>query len=209
MKTAIITISNDPDVENPCENDQFKIYSFCTRHSNFTHPSELNLGALDSSGQPTISNIGLRRKLEAGTAFILSYYEHGLGCWSLQGEGNNCQWDSTRIAGLMVWEGKATDIGKNRNDRAKAARSFLEVYNDWCNGNTYAYDIKEYDEENDEEGEDISSCCGYIGDKHLLDGILDAIDGTDIKIVRADGECAFAIEELPLTAKKKTEGVPA
>jgi hypothetical protein len=230
MKNAIVTIDHDPDVENPLEYDSWKVHSFCSRHSNYEHPSELGLGLyLGSDGLPPVENIGLKRKLEVGTAFILSYYEHGQGCWSLKGEGPQCRFDSTQIAGLLVWEGKPKDCGwaselepdgssrrskfeKTIEARAKNARSTLEVYNEWCNGHCYQYSIKEYDEETEEEGEDIDSSSGFIGDKHLMDGIRDAIRGTGVRIVKADGECDFIIkDELPLLieAKKKEEEVLA
>ena len=227
MKTAIVTIDHDQDVENPLEYGSWKLHSFCSKHRNYKHPSELGLGELDAYGEPRIENIGLKRKLEVGTAFILSYYEHGDGCWSLRGEGPQCQFDSTQIAGLLVWEGKPKDCGwaselepdgscrrkkfeTTLEARAKNARSTLEVYNEWCNGHCYQYDIKEYDEETEEEGEDIDSSCGFIGDKHMMSGLRDALQGTDIQIVKAEGDCAFIVkDELPMVAEAKKEEVLA
>jgi hypothetical protein len=225
MRNAIVTVDHDPDCENPLKGGGWKVHSFCSRHRSYKHPSELGLGP---DGLPPVENIGLKRQLEVGTAFILSYYKHGDGCWSLRGEGPQCHFDSTQIAGLMVWEGKPKDCGwgsvdpdggcRRRNfettleARAKNARDTLEVYNEWCNGHCYQYKIKEYNEETEEEGEDIDSSCGFVGDKHLMSGLRDALQGTDIRIVKADGECDFIVEdELPMSAevKEKKEEVLA
>lgn len=217
MRTAIVTIDHDPDVESPCEYGSWKLHSFCSRHVNYKHPSELGLGLyLGPDGLPPIENIGLKRKLEVGTAFILSYFEHGDGCWSLRGEGPQCQFDSTQIAGLLVWEGKPKDcsfckeeflkqleapghqydkawFSRDYKTRASAARSFLKNYSDWANGHCYQYSIKEYDEETEEEGEDIDSCSGYIGDD-IVAAIKEAAKDNDLRIVKVDGEADFMFD---------------
>jgi len=214
MKTAVVTVENDSCCESPIEDDSWKLHSFCSRHSNFKHPTTVGLGELDKSGQPTIHDVGLRRKLNVGTAFILSYYEHGEGCWSLAGEGMQCRFDTARIAGLLVWEGKPGDCGWGLSGpdgqrsfettleaRAKNARATLEVYNEWCNGHCYWYSLHEYDKTTEAKGEYIESSGGFIGEEHLLAGLRDVIRGRDIEIVVAEGECAFLVEDaLPMIA---------
>lgn len=224
MRTAIVTIDHDQDCENPLEYDGWKLHSFCSRHRNYKHPSELGLGLyLGPDGMPPVENIGLRRKLEVGTAFILSYYEHGDGCWSLKGEGPQCRFDSTQIAGLLVWEGKPKDCGWGRElepdgsllhknfettleARAKNARATLRVYSDWANGHCYQYDIKEYDEEAEEEGEEITSSSGYIGDD-VVSAIKEAAKDEDLRIVKVDGSADFMFD-APYQPEPKEE-VPA
>lgn len=193
MQDARISIDYDPDTDCPCESDQFKLYSFCSRHRSYKHPKDLGLGEMDASGQPK-TTINMRRKIAAGTAFILSYFEHGECVWSLQGEGPQCQWDSVRIAGLLVWEGKAKDIGKDYASREKAARAFLKSYTEWANGQCYCYRLETLD------GEDLDGCCGIIGWDWLVKMVKD--ENPDVRIVEAEGEASdgFPVEEA-LAAK--------
>jgi hypothetical protein len=178
MKDARVIIEPDSDTENPCDSDQFKVHSFSRRHSNFKDPNELGLG-----------KVGLRRKLEAKTAFILSYFEHGDCVWSLEGEGPSCPWDSVRVAGLLVWEGKPNDIGKTPAQREAAARSFIENYTDWCNGRCYHWRVETLD------GKEVNSCSGVIGWDWLVRMIQD--ECPDVRIVEAEGEASdgFPVEE--------------
>lgn len=143
-KNLTITLGHDSDVENPLEWTDWKLYSFNRRHINFRHPDEF-----------FPPGIGLRRKLDAGTAFVLSYYGHGNCVWSLQGEGPKCPWDTTRTAGILIWEGKPKRIGA---DRREAARNILKEYTLWCNGECYYYTI--LDEDTGEYLDNMGSCIG-------------------------------------------------
>jgi len=140
-----VEIWHDQDAPNPMDNDgSWKLYSFSTRHVNFKHPDEFR-------------GIGFTRKLQVGTAFLLSYYEHGNCVWSLRNEGPQCQWDSVRTAGILVWEESPSNMGaKTLEERAKDARAFLKDYTAYCNGECYGYTIT------DEQGEIINSCGGYF-----------------------------------------------
>jgi len=90
----ILTIEYDQDTESPLADSDWEMYSFNSRHSNFKHPT--------SFFPP---DLGLLRKLEVGTAFVLSCYMHGNACWSLQGEGPQCPWDTAQTAGLLMYRG--------------------------------------------------------------------------------------------------------
>lgn len=180
--TIRIRVESDSDIENPAEFDgAWKPYSFGRRHASYKDPEELGLSLeRGEDGTPKIKNPGLRRKLETGLAFFLSYYEHGGCVWSLIDEGPQCQWDSVRIAGLLVWEHKPGDMGaKTREDRAKDARLFLESYNDWSNGQGLGYVVEDVIECNlgERHYEHIDSCWGFFAnDKdHVFDEILAAI----------------------------------
>lgn len=225
MKTVKLTIDNDPDVPNPCEFGSWVVHSFGRRHSNFCEPSSLGLGELDSYGEPKVTNIGLRKKLEAGTAFLLSYFEHGNCTWSLKGEGHTCQFDSVRVAGLLVWSGSPkgcgyADIPAGENwdkkhwktdfkSRQKSAREFLDLYTDWCNGTCYRYGIVEYDEDNDEEGEEIDSGSGYIGDEHLISAIKQTVKDRGLKVVEVSGDAEWLQKYHDFNEKPKAEPVGA
>src|SRR5262245_27751229 len=115
-----LNLSHDADLENPCDHDGWRVHSFCRRHAAFRHPADLGLGNIDpATGLPRIKNPGLRSKLKNGLAFVLSYYQHGQCLWFLHGEepaGVEFQWDGTRIAGLLVWEDKASNLGPRTFD---------------------------------------------------------------------------------------------
>jgi hypothetical protein len=162
MAKFTLRIDHDPDVESPCENDgSWKLYSFNSRHINYR---DYRSFILDERGE---LKIGIRRKLEVGTAFFVSCYEHSGIAYSLNGEGTQCRWDTTAVAGILVWEHSPKDMGaKNYADRQQDARNFLEEYNHWVNGQCYCYSIEKIAKCyacNHEHGEIVASCGGYIG----------------------------------------------
>jgi len=190
--TKTVTIGYDFDVERPDSTyDGWKPISFCRRHSNFEHPANYCLNKRE--------NMGLRRKLQVGLAFQLSYYEHGLCTWSLRGEGPQCRWDSVDIAGLLIWTGRPTDMGaKTYEDRRIDARNLLEEYTDWCNGNCYWFSV---------EGAELPlhSCGGFIGTDQLTEAINETLDDRDEVIVK--GEAAYLTRYLKLKATIVEEAV--
>lgn len=190
--TKTLTIGYDRDVERPDSMyDGWRLISFCCRHDNFEHPAAYCLNNRE--------NIGLRRKLQVGLAFHLSYFEHGLCKWSLCGEGPQCRWDTVAIAGLLIWIGKPTDIGaKTYKDRAADARNFLEEYTDWCNGNCYWFTLQA-------AGQPRHSCGGFIGMDQLTEAINEALEEGDTVIVK--GEAADLAPFLDLTATIVEEAI--
>lgn len=165
--TIRVRIETDSDLENPADfGHNWTPYSFGRRHTNYRDPESLGLSLeRDEHGTPKILNPGLRRKLEVGLAFFLSYYEHGNSVWSLRGEGPQCRWDSVSVAGLLVWEHKPGDIGaKTREDRAKDAARFLETYTHWCNGEGLGYVVESGStcDKGDTHWEHIDSCWAYF-----------------------------------------------
>ncbi len=159
-----VTVFHDECCESPAEHDgSWKPYSFSTRHSNFKHPRDFNRAALG-------------RKLQVGTAFLLSYFEHGNCVWSLRGEGPQCPWDNVDVAGVLVWEESPKHMGaKTKEERAKDARAFLEEYTAWCNGECYGFSIK------DETDEVIESCGGFLSTKHMLEEIKALVGEEEIE----------------------------
>lgn len=186
MTKLTVFIEPDGDVECPADNDcTWKLYSFCTRHASFKHPSELGLGELDrSTGEPKLVGADgrkLKRKLEVGLAHILSYYEHGNCVWFRKNGdipgGVEFQWDGTRIAGLLVWEHPAREIGgKTFDARAKDADGFLREYTTWCNGEGLYFCIK------DEDGEVIDSCGGYLDSEYMLEEAADCLGDNEFEV---------------------------
>lgn len=141
-----VYVDPDDDPENPAQQDSnWRHYSFSSRHYNYKHPERLGLSLeRDEDGLPVVEDEELKQKLGEGLAFFLSYYEHGACAWSLLDQGPKCQFDSTRIAGLLVWENDPEDLGaKTYEDRAKDAAGFLETYTKWCNGWVYGYRLED------------------------------------------------------------------
>lgn len=165
-----VTISHDDDPMSPMEGDgTWTVYSFNRRHVDYKDPESIGLALeLDDDGLPVVRNPGLRRKLETGLAFFLSYYEHGACKWSLIDEGPSCRFDTARIAGILIWTHKPKEMGaRTRADRAKDARLFLESYTAWCNGEVYGYGV------DDPEGDIEDSCWGFYGNdtEYMLETI--------------------------------------
>ncbi len=79
--TLQVTIHHDHDLEDPADNgdNNWKLYSFIDRHVNYKNHEEF-----------FPPNIGLRKKLQVGLAFVLDYFEHGNCSWSRAGHGPQC-----------------------------------------------------------------------------------------------------------------------
>ena len=155
----VISLFHDPDIEDPSENDgAWTVYSFSRRHRAFADPERFF-----PNGRPTI---GLRRKLNRGLAFVLTYSEHGpcqwtRGNWPDDGPVRN-QWDTVRFAGLLVWEKPPGAMGARTPEaRGEDADHFLEVYTAWCNGEGYGYRVE--DEDEDGNRTEIESVFGFYG----------------------------------------------
>lgn len=157
---------DDDSHESPCEwDDGWKLHSFSSRHDSFTHPNALDL-----------DSIGMRRKIKCGTAFFLSYFEHGNCVWSLRDEGPKCQWDSVRTAGILIWEGSPKDLHKGYEARRESARGFCETYTYWCNGEIYGYEIHEVSPfENADPGEPLDACWGFYGWDDVKQGAKESL----------------------------------
>jgi hypothetical protein len=166
----IITIENDPFAENPADFDgAWKLYSFSHKHRSYKDRE-----TFFPDGKPTLA---LRNKLRVGLAFVLDYYEHGLCCWSLSGNGPSCRWDTARGAGLLVWEHKPSDMGaKSVEDRAKDAAGFLETYTAWANGEVYAYSVEEV----------VTLACGHTEIRDVPDGSCCGFYGNDLDYMKSE-----------------------
>ena len=199
----IVELMFDHDMENPSEFDgAWKIYSFSRRHNSYADP-ETFFHRVD--GEIVPNRVGLRRKLATGTAFVLSYYEHGNCEWSLANEGPQCRWDSTPFAGLLVWERSPKDMGaKTYADRAKDARMFLESYTAYCNGDGYGYSVTEELglECGHKERKIVDSCFGFYGNDltYMASEIRAAIAGDEFRV---EGEAEGVSEYLNLKGKQK------
>jgi hypothetical protein len=168
MKTLVIQHADDP--ENPLEYNGWKLYSFNHRHRSYKHPNEF----FPDGKTP----IGLRRKLACGTAFTLSYSEHGQCEWGVAGTISMPDFDSASFAGLLVWEQHPKDLGpKTYEDREKEAIATCAVYTAWCNGAIYEWRIE------DENGNDL-----VPSERHYYDA------GDELKVMASEAKKALAGE---------------
>lgn len=192
VRNLILTINHDLDTDCPDSGyDGWRLVSFGRKHANHEDPAKYVKSFNQRTSEVTPASIGLAKKLNVGLAFWLSYYEHGLGCWSLKGEGPQCPWDTAPLAGILIWTGKPGDIGaKTLDDRAEDARNFLESFNDWANGNCYWIRLSE------EDGEEIESIGGLIGDEAVSEVVGEALEAGDNVMV--EGGAAFLKEHLQL-----------
>lgn len=187
-RNLTLQIDTDLDVEMPDSGyDGWKLVSF----ANYEDPDKYVKAFDRRTREITPANIGLARKLRVNLAFFLSYYEHGLGAWSLIGEGIQDQWDTAYLAGLLIWSGKPGDIGaKTVEDRAADARDFLGSYNAWANGETYLFRLS------DENGGEIESIGGFIGDEALSEAIGESLQSGDN--VKVEGDAVWLKHHLRL-----------
>ncbi|MEW4571326.1 hypothetical protein AB1L88_25920 [Tautonia sp. JC769] len=165
-KTYRISVYPDHDCECPSEWESWRLISFGRRHTAYDKPERYCKG-LDRCGSPLPASIGLSRKLSCGTAYWLSYFEHGLCRWSLMGEGPYCRWDSVKVAGILLWEGAPNDLGSDYPSREAAARSFLDTYTAWTNGEVYGFEIERI-LSGSQPAESLESCWGFYGLEHCL-----------------------------------------
>ena len=193
LRPLNIRIDHDPDTESPLEYDGWKLHVLHNLRR-WSHVDPESVGFVYNDVKGTYApNIGLRKKLKVGLAFWVDYYEHGLCSWGLAG-GTMDRWDTSPGAAILVWEQPSKNLGpKTYEAREKDAANTLETYTMWCNGNTYYYDIEVgHSEDEDDIGEDIGSCGGYIGEDSVLEGIKESI-GTYWQYVPVHfvGGCAF------------------
>lgn len=162
-----VHVFHDDDMTNPCVWGGWTVHSFSRRHRSFRHPE----GLITEAGKG--ATIGVRRKLEAGTAFVLSYFEHGSCCWSLMGEGPQCRFDGVRVAGYIECRAEnVKQLPRGYAAREKAARAFLEAYTAWCNGWVYEVQVVDLDEGGEEVEEALESVGDVYDVKQAISGLL-------------------------------------
>lgn len=175
MQPVRIYIANDDSPENPSDNDGWKVFSFNPRHASYQNPNTFLTGELDADGKPEIHDEDLRKKMDAGLAFFLSYYEHGPCVWALLDQAPKCRFDGTRFAGVLIWGQPEADIGaKDPGARALDAGGFLDTYTKWCNGYVYGYNV------DDPEGKIDAGCWGFYDLDQMFHEIKEAVGDREV-----------------------------
>jgi hypothetical protein len=173
MSYDIVTKYAEYDVDIPDLGGRASVVSFSPRHTGYQHPDEFDLVG-DKFGDISSLNPGLRRKLETGTAFILSCYQHSGVVWSLKGTGPHCRWDTAPVAGILFIQ---REPGKSLEYRQGEAVEFLREYNAWCNGEVF--DIQVWN------GEDIidgSIAYGYVEAQSVVDSFKKNLESSGHKV---------------------------
>lgn len=176
------------DLDDPTEWDCWKVVGFKPGYKNYDDPNDY-----------FPANVGLRRRLATGTAFILDAYEHGAIQWSLTGDGMQCRFDTARGGGLLLLE-DTTAVQGGHKERRESAKKFLALYNDWCNGfgryavvDTYRV-VRDNDTDFDElkRNGDLESACTDVVSSHyysdeegLCQSIAESIVSSTINFGRA------------------------
>ncbi len=169
----------------------FTMHSFNSRHNHFTDPNELECAKCghwdaDHNGDPEdVEFAGICLNFTMPEGFWLSYYEHGLSSWSVQGTVHypDMQWDGVRTAGFLEvtvddderkwWNDKSDE------DKLKAAELMMQEYTNWGNGEVYGYTLESVREEtcnlgkvHKYQGETVeNSCWGFIGADYLAEEV--------------------------------------
>lgn len=194
-----LTVMHDDMPENPMDEDTlFILHSFSNRHINYTDPNvllacqyEFPEGHEDEGFYcDELPHDDTDHEYEGPEGFFLSYFEHGLCKWGLQGTMSGMpdfRWDGVEYAGFLEvkpdneWYERETDERKR-----ELAQSMVDVYTDFCNGNTYGYRLeKVVKEECDrgyvhDESEELDSCWGFIGEDHLLSELRMTLDHFEV-----------------------------
>lgn len=185
----VLRIEYDSNPQCPMEYDgSWTLVSFNKRHKHYGEPDRYLRRANDNTIIP--ANAGLRSKARAGFFYVLDYFEHGDGRWSFRDHGVQCRWDTSRYAGVLIWQNPPGDMGaKTPEDRAKDAQAFLDEYNAWANGYVYGYIVE------DPEGEHLDSCWGFYDVKYMLTEA--GLEPGDKVVIRGDAAGSIDGSDLP------------
>lgn len=169
--TLKIELDSGP-TESPLEHDSAVIFASLTR--NYLNPAEKH-GLKTQEDIERFERENAHPTRGAWAAFPLFLFEHSGSVYRVAerpakgerpanpfGSGMYAQFDSGRVGTLFV---KLSEIAKRNEPRAaklakayENARITCEVYTRWANGDVFGYVIE------DEDGDHVDSCWGFIGD---------------------------------------------
>lgn len=151
-----VKIVADDDPQNPRDDDNASLFfGWCKRHLCGDDPTK--------HGMPNAYH--LREVFPGGWDEIRAYieehfnprcilpvfmYDHGGVSYSTGSFG--CSWDSGQV-GFIFTTGE-----DDFPDPEAALKCQVEAYSDWASGNAWGFVVE------NSEGDDLESCCGFIGD---------------------------------------------
>jgi len=142
------------DVECPLDWEQEAV-KFLTWERNST------LSDYNDMEREEVERLG---NLKQYSLFPLYKYEHGGVAYSVG--GFSCPWDSGQVGYVLVIDAQ---VG---GDPREAAQGVCDQVTSWCNGDIWGFTVE------DEEGEELYSCWGFIGDTdYVKKAARDHLDG--------------------------------
>lgn len=157
---AKLGIFQDPGTTSPLEFDTgWSLVSFVSRDIDSRDIEEYYY---DYENGEYVPNAELEEKIRTGKAFELSYFSHSSSFWFRKGTKPCCQWDTLGRAGILFLP---SGIEWKDEEIPQMVDSFLEEYNNWCNGYCYGYVIESAN------GDCIDSCGGHIGEKWIVESL--------------------------------------
>lgn len=203
-----VKIHLDHDVEDPTNYGLFKIVSFNSRHYNHGDKAywlacqwepddpEHELYGYICDRWPNEKHMDHEHVLHPDYIATLSYYEHGLCKWMVGSSTvpDYGGFDTVGVAGVIAWKDQKSkqeyhewmsnaeklSYERYKERLAEVLDAVVEEYTAWCNGETYWFEVLEWDPEEEDYSIDVDSCGGYIGD-YVKDAALECLDVKDPK----------------------------
>lgn len=104
--------------------------------------------------------------------YPISTYEHGGIMYSL---GNQNGFDYSNNGFYIVTDKTSAEIGVKKEDFEGVIRDELEIYNQYCNGEVYRFELY------DEEGNIVDSCGGFYSIDEIKEYLPEEFEGEDLE----------------------------
>ena len=171
----------------------FKVFGWLELDQDCSNPFQDGMGMIRSLSHRHINSIDVEEAKELlktdKMVVPLSYFEHGLSLWDVQGGSRfgSCpdkQWDGVSFAGVWIPDQCCRDnikyLSHKKHITYKAAayemaKQCCETYTEWANGECYGYVVELRDENGTVIEED--SCWGYIGQKWAEQEMQSVVNG--------------------------------
>jgi hypothetical protein len=159
-------IEHDPDCENPRNSDSL-CHMVCG-HKRYrlgdTHSYDLK----DFDGWDSLK---FKIKQDNPDCYILPIYMYDHSGITISTKPFQCQWDSGQVGFVYITQDTLkAEFAEYSEDTAECImKDEVEVYDHYLKGECYGYIIE------NQEGDEVDSCWGYIGHDNVRSAILDAI----------------------------------
>ena len=180
-----IKIIHDQDCESPVDNDC--LVSMALFHNRYTLPNTHDVSAEHFSSWDEIEQ-HIHDHLKAPVILPVYMLDHSGQAFSTT--SFNDRWDSGQVGFIYATRDSIKEcfgvkrITQELKDRvSKQLESALEEYNVWQSGECYGYQIE------DEDGEVVDSCYGYIGRDVVNQAAVEAVSayvGANVNIIEVE-----------------------
>lgn len=178
----------DKGAEDPVIEQEFRVVQGQKISNKDYHddnlPEGLDRTTIDEDWVVAEQNV--ERVLRSDVAICLPIYLYDHSGITISHGAFSCPWDSGQVGWHYVTKGAVQDWWSGDIEAAKRClQAELEVYDHYLRGNVWNITIE------DEEGEVIDSCCGFIGNDVEACGIIGNFDGKYEAAIRAAWERRF------------------